>query len=80
MQDAVIVHEEEVTAHGKRRLIRVFCRGERRYLAATEVEPGDVIINDGFSVEEVLEQQTAILAAALQSREMNRVYSVRRQS
>lgn len=73
MQDAVIVHEEEVMAHGKPRLIRVFCRGERRYFAATEVEPGDVIINDGFSVEEVLERQTAILAAAFQSREMNRI-------
>ncbi|SNB44733.1 hypothetical protein [Geobacter sp. DSM 9736] len=78
MNEEVLVHESEIEIHGSRYTINVFCRMDGRHVARTRFGVDDVIINDGGSLQEVLEKHERLLPLAITSRQMFHKLSVRR--
>ncbi len=62
------VHETHLLCQGEQYTVAVFELGMGRFVAATQIEEGDVIEVDGTTLEEALERHRALLPLALQSR------------
>ncbi len=67
-----LVHTAQITIAGKDYEIAVFLRADGLHLAQTVFSPGDVIINDGHSLGEVLERHRRVLPLAVDSRQVLR--------
>lgn len=70
MTEEILVHESEIEVHGGRYQIKVFCRKDGRHFAKTFFGDDDIIINDGASLEEVLEKHEKVLPLAISSRQI----------
>jgi hypothetical protein len=66
----VLVHKAEIELHGDHYQIMVYCRDDGRHLAKTSFTADDIIINDGSSLEEVLEKHERLLPLAISSRKI----------
>jgi len=72
--DEILVHKTEIELHGSSYQIMVFCKADGRHFAKTSFSEGDVIINDGLTLEEALAKHEKLLPLAVSSRKMMRDY------
>ena len=70
MNNEILVHESEIEILGDRYTINVFCRTDGRHFAKTRFGDDDIIINDGTSLEEVLDKHEKLLPLAISSRQI----------
>ncbi len=70
MDKSQLVHELFCDFEGKEYRIEVFLRPDGSHFARTEFSPQDVIISDGFSLEEALLRHQDLLPLAIHSRKM----------
>lgn len=70
--EAQLLFSEHFLWEGKCYLVHVYrrprCDGRDAHMAATTLGPGDSVISDGRSPEEVLDKHRTILPAAILSR------------
>jgi len=74
MTDEMLVYSTAVELDGASYQVRVFCRADGRHSAHTHLGADDIIINDGFSLDEVLEKHRRLLPLALSSRRLTRKF------
>ena len=74
MNDEMLIHSSDVELDGDRYQIKVFCRADGRHYAKTHLGKNDIIINDGFTLEEVLEKHQRLLPLALSSRRITQSF------
>ena len=72
MNESQLVHKLLCDFEGHEYLIEVFLRSDGSHFARTEFSPEDVIISDGFSLEEALLRHKSLLPLAIHSRMMPR--------
>lgn len=70
MNGLMLVHETQVQVHDTEYEVKVFCRDDGRHFAKTSFSDTDVIINDGMTLDEVLNRHREILPLAVRSRSM----------
>ncbi len=70
MVDERLVHKAEMELNGFRYEILVYCRVDGRHFAKTLFDENDIIINDGYSLEEALAKHEKILPLAVTSRHL----------
>ena len=70
MDDIQLVHQLTCDFEGREYLIEVFSRPDGSHFARTMFSPQDVIISDGFSLEEALIKHQDLLPLAIRSRKM----------
>ena len=71
MDSIQLVHQLMCDFEGEKYLIEVFCRPDGGHFARTVFSPQDVIISDGFSLDEVLFKHQDLLPLAIHSRQMH---------
>lgn len=71
MENFQLVHKLTCNFEGYEYLIEVFSRPDGSHFARTVFGPHDVIISDGFSLEEVLFRHQDLLPLAIHSRQMH---------
>lgn len=74
MIDEMLVYSAAVDLDGASYQVSVFCRADGRHSAHTPLGADDIIINDGFSLEEVLEKHQRLLPLAISSRRLTRKF------
>jgi len=70
MSEEILVHKTDIMLHGDSYQILVFCREDGRHFAKTHFSEGDIIINDGSSLEEALAKHEKLLPLAISSRKV----------
>jgi hypothetical protein len=70
MSEETLVHKTDIELHGDRYQIMVFCRADGRHFAKTHFGDGDIIINDGSSLEEALAKHERLLPLAVSTRKV----------
>jgi len=70
MSEEILVHKTDIVLHGDSYQILVFCRDDGRHFAKTHFSAGDIIINDGASLEEALAKHEKLLPLAVSSRKV----------
>lgn len=70
MRGLKLVHEGTVTVQGEEFEVKVFCREDGRHFAKTSFSESDVIINDGQTLDDVLNRHRELLPLAVSSRRM----------
>ncbi len=68
--DEILVYKTDIVLHGDRYQIMVFCRSDGRHFAKTRFSEGDIIINDGPTLEEALARHERLLPLAISSRKV----------
>lgn len=68
METERLVHQCRFNLSGRDYEVLVYCRPDGSHLAKTVFAPGDVIINDGLSLEEALCRHQRLLPLAVNSR------------
>ncbi len=68
MSEEILVHRTDIELHGDCYEITVFCRADGRHFAKTHFGEGDIIINDGASLEEALAKHEMLLPLAVSTR------------
>lgn len=74
MSAEYLVHQCRISVADDEYNVEVFSRQDGTHIAKTVFAPGDVIINDGASLEEVLEKHSRLLPLAIDSRLMLQEY------
>lgn len=74
MWEEMLVHKSEIELHGDSYQIMIYCREDGRHFAKTHLSENDIIINDGFSLEEVLAKHEKLLPLAINSRKIRQDY------
>ncbi len=72
--DEILVYKTDILLYGDRYQISVFCRSDGRHFAKTHFSEGDIIINDGPTLEEALSRHEKLLPLAISSRRVMRDY------
>jgi hypothetical protein len=70
MPEEKLVHKSDIELHGSRYQIMVFCREDGRHFAKTRFGVDDIIINDGYSLEDALARHEKLLPLAVRSRQV----------
>jgi hypothetical protein len=68
MSEEILVHKTDIELQGDSYQIMVFCRADGRHFAKTQFGDGDIIINDGSSLEEALAKHERLLPLAVSTR------------
>jgi hypothetical protein len=68
MEHGTLVHQTQIHHEGDSYHVQVFCRDDGRHFAKTHLGGGDIIINDGHSLQEVLVKHTELLPLAVSTR------------
>lgn len=68
MQTEKLVHQSHFHFSGRDYEVLVYTRPDGSHIAKTFFTPGDVIINDGLSLEEALSKHQSLLPLAVNSR------------
>lgn len=68
METEKLVHQSHIHFSGRDYEVLVYSRPDGSHVAKTFFHPGDVIINDGLSLEEVLCKHRNLLPLAVNSR------------
>lgn len=71
MENIQLVHQLMCDIEGDKYLIEVFCHPDGRHFARTVFSPKDVIISDGFNLEEALLKHQDLLPLAIHSRQIH---------
>ena len=72
MENSQLIQKITRAFEGKDYLIEVYLRADGSHFARTEFSPQDVIISDGFSLEEALHKHQDLLPLAIHSRKIPR--------
>jgi hypothetical protein len=70
MKGLTLVHVGTVNVRGEEYAVNVFCRDDGRHFAKTSFTAADIIINDGATLDEVLNRHRELLPLAISSRKM----------
>jgi hypothetical protein len=70
MSEEILVHKADIVLHGDSYQILVFRMADGRHFAKTHFSEGDIIINDGSSLEEALAKHQRLLPLAISSRKV----------
>lgn len=70
MGHGTLVHQTEIQLEGDSYQVQVFCREDGRHFAKTHLGGGDIIINDGLSLQDVLVKHSELLPLAVSTRRM----------
>ncbi len=70
MNPGILIHTAELKIAGRPYEVAVYLRSDGSHLARTIFAPGDVIIHDGLSLEEVLAKHQRLLPLAIDSRQI----------
>ncbi len=70
MSEEILVHKTDIVLYGDSYQIMVFCRADGRHFAKTHFSEGDIIINDGATLEEALAKHEKLLPLAISSRKV----------
>jgi hypothetical protein len=71
MENTQLVHEMKQDFEGSEYLIEVFIRPDGTHFARTVFSPQDVIISDGFDLDDVLLKHCKLLPLAVHSRQLH---------
>jgi hypothetical protein len=72
MEPEILVHKSIHHVAGQDYEVAVYARPDGSHVAKTAFSPVDVIVNDGRSLEDVLEKHQRILPLAINSRQILR--------
>jgi hypothetical protein len=70
MGHGTLVHQVQIELEGDRYHVQVYCREDGRHFAKTHLGGEDIIINDGMTLDEVLERHTELLPLAVSTRKV----------
>ncbi len=70
MDSGILIHTAELSVSGRPYEVAVFLRSDGSLTAQTIFAPGDIIIHDGHSLEEVLAKHQRLLPLAIDSRQV----------
>jgi hypothetical protein len=70
MVHGTLVHQAQIELEGDSYHVQVYCREDGHHFARTHLGGEDIIINDGMSLNEVLEKHTELLPLAVSTRRM----------
>ena len=70
MKGLTLVHEGQIKVRDEEFTVKVFCRDDGRHFARTSFTDSDIIINDGATLDEVLNKHRELLPLAISSRRM----------
>lgn len=70
MGHGTLVHQTHISVEGDSFHVQVYCRDDGRHFARTHLGGGDIIINDGMSLDDVLGKHTELLPLAVSTRRM----------
>ena len=70
MDGLTLVHEGKIRVRDEEFAVKVFCRDDGRHFARTSFTDSDIIINDGATLDEVLNKHRELLPLAISSRRM----------
>ena len=68
MESETLVHKCAIPVGSDRYEILIYSRPDGRHVAKTVLDTYDVIINDGATLDDALQKQTALLPLAINSR------------
>lgn len=71
MENSHLVHQLLLSIEGGEYLVEVYSRADGRHFARTAFSPQDVIISDGFSLDEALLRHRNLLPLAIHSRQLH---------
>jgi hypothetical protein len=74
MEKGILVHQCNLQIGDRDYEIAVYSRPDGNHVARTVLGPGDVIINDGITCEEVLAKHQRLLPLAINSRQILREF------
>jgi hypothetical protein len=74
ISEETLIYSSDIELHGDMFQIKVYCRSDGHHFAQTHLGNDDIIINDGFSLEEVLAKHQRLLPLALGTRKLNQSY------
>lgn len=77
MISEIEVYVSQVSVGDSTYEIKVFARPDGRHIAKTIISQGDLVINDGASLDEALEVQRELLPLAIDSRRVVREHQQR---
>jgi hypothetical protein len=66
----ILIHTTELNIAGRQYEVAVYLRSDGSHLARTIFAPGDIIIHDGPSLDEVLAKHQRLLPLAVDSRQV----------
>jgi hypothetical protein len=72
--EEILVHKCQVEIAGTRYEVHVFLLEDGRHVAKTVLDRDDILINDGPSLEEVLDKHQSLLPLAIDSRAILQSY------
>lgn len=72
MEPEILVHKTVQNIAGQDYEVDVYARPDGSHVAKTSFSPVDVIVNDGRSLEDVLERHRRVLPLAINSRQILR--------
>jgi len=72
VDSGILIHTTELKIADRHYEVSVYVRSDGSHIARTIFAPGDVIIHDGFSLEEVLAKHQRLLPLAVDSRQILR--------
>lgn len=68
MEFGILIHKLQFSIYGRKYEIAVYLRADGLYVAKTTFSPSDIIIHDGYCLEEVLATHRQLLPLAIDSR------------
>ena len=68
MGHGTLVHQTHIQIDDDSFHVQVFCRDDGRHFAKTHLGCGDIIINDGISLDDALCKHTELLPLAISTR------------
>jgi len=70
VESGILIHTTELQIDGRPYEVAVYLRSDGSHIARTIFAPGDIIIHDGLSLEEVLDKHRRMLPLAVDSRQL----------
>jgi len=70
MESGILIHTTQLNVAGRKYEVAVYMRADGWHVARTIFSPGDIIIHDGPSLEEVLDKHQRLLPLAIDSRQL----------
>jgi hypothetical protein len=68
MGHGTLVHQTHIHVEGDAYHVQVYCRDDGRHFAKTHLGGGDIIINDGMSLDDVMVKHSELLPLAVSTR------------
>jgi hypothetical protein len=70
VNSGILIHTTELNIAGRQYEVAVYLRSDGSHIARTIFAPGDIIIHDGPSLDEVLAKHQRLLPLAVDSRQV----------